>query len=100
MAPAMSPPSCSETATNTSDQTNSVPTPKDVFLVLWRDDESGDFAIIGVYSTIADANIEAHRMGHDHLANGVTWAPVDEMEPLRWDTAEGVSCWVEQHAVK
>ncbi|ROT41495.1 hypothetical protein SODALDRAFT_331230 [Sodiomyces alkalinus F11] len=82
-----------------SDQANPVPSPNRIFLVLWRDDQNGEFVIVGVYSSIEDANIEARRMGED-LVNGVTQVPINETEPLRWDTAEGLSCWVEQHEIR
>jgi hypothetical protein len=78
-----------------------------VYLVLWRDSASAEFLVVAAYATLTDANSHARRMGNEILSDGLTSLGASEpdlrgigAEPLRWDTADGLSCWVEEHVVK
>ena len=81
--------------------------PNSVYLVLWRDSASSEFLVTAVYATLTDANRHARRLGNEVLSDGLTSLGDPEpdlrglgAEPLRWDTADGLSCWVEEHVVK
>lgn len=78
-----------------------------VYIALWRDAASSEFVVLGAYDSVADANARVRRLGREQLSDGLAnlQEPDPKMrhtgaEPLRWDTADGLSCWVESHEVK
>lgn len=93
------------TGASSSSSASSHHGPHSVYVVLWRDASSGDFLALGAFETLADANAEVRRRGSEQLSDGLTHSNSEadaggiDAEPLRWDTADGVACWVEQHRV-
>ncbi|KAM0510185.1 hypothetical protein ACHAQF_002234 [Verticillium nonalfalfae] len=77
-----------------------------VYVLLWRDCGGNEFVALGAYAHLKDANTEAKRLGKEQLSDGLTYSSMQadlkaqDSEPLRWDTADGISCWVERHEVK
>lgn len=77
-----------------------------VHLVIHRDDTA--VTIVGVYASLTDANTECISRGGEvgiQLTGGSEEPVPGDMrdvpvEPMRWDSAEGVSCWVETHHVR
>ena len=78
-----------------------------VFVLLHRDEVASTTLVLGVYADLQDANDEclaqAARAGvsleHQSSTSGPDTQHLSPVEPVRWDTAEGISCWVEEHAV-
>lgn len=79
--------------------------PRQVYILTHSDDDAVN--ILGVFADLQDANAECLRQGQSagvFLSKGSsttgpdtsTFSPV---EPMRWDTPEGDSCWVEGHTV-
>lgn len=98
-------------ASNPSKRTTAAPSSADgsllarsfpavVFLLLWSDGDS--FLVRGTFAALADANAEARRLGVEQGALPAE-EETDEGRPASdaasWRTAEGVSCWVEAHAI-
>lgn len=78
-----------------------------VYLVLWCDAASAEFSVVAAYAAMTDANVHARRLGNEVLSDGLTSLGNQEPGlqgpgevPLRWDAADGLSCWVEEHIVK
>ncbi|KAL7933226.1 hypothetical protein V8C35DRAFT_305238 [Trichoderma chlorosporum] len=77
-----------------------------VYIVLYQDGMV--CTITGVYEELQDANrdclLQASRGNIDLLQDSPTSGPdkhhISPIEPARWDTADGVSCWVESHMVE
>lgn len=76
-----------------------------VYVVLHQD--GATVTILGVYEELHDANrdclLQAAQAGIDLLQDSPTSGPdkhhFQPVEPSRWDTPDGVSCWVESHMV-
>lgn len=77
-----------------------------VHLVIHRDDAT--VTVVGVYARLTDANTECIFLGKEAgmqltgesgetAPDGRELMPI---EPMRWDSVAGVSCWVETHHVK
>ncbi|KAL0942813.1 actin polymerization protein [Colletotrichum truncatum] len=76
--------------------------PHAVALVFYKDggdDIASSTTVLGVYAGLADANDEVRKLALEQGAK-LDDAAAHNTEPVRWDTPEGVSCWVELHAVK
>ncbi|KAL6829014.1 hypothetical protein J3E69DRAFT_330157 [Trichoderma sp. SZMC 28015] len=64
--------------------------------------------ILGVYEELQDANrdciFQASQGGIELLQPSPTTGPdkhhISPIEPARWDTPDGLSCWVESHVVE
>ncbi|KAJ4863241.1 hypothetical protein T069G_04195 [Trichoderma breve] len=64
--------------------------------------------ILGVYEELQDANrdciFQASQGGIELLQDSPTTGPdkhhISPIEPARWDTPDGLSCWVESHTVE
>ncbi|RFU77218.1 hypothetical protein TARUN_4999 [Trichoderma arundinaceum] len=77
-----------------------------VFIILHQDGVS--VTVLGVYEELQDANrdclFQASQAGIDLLQTSPTSGPdkyhLSPIEPARWDTPDGVSCWVESHVVE
>ncbi|TWU71869.1 hypothetical protein ED733_003666 [Metarhizium rileyi] len=82
------------------------PSRSPVHLVLYRDDTT--VTVIGVYASLRDGNAECVSLGKDAgmqlTGEEGEMAPEHEelmaVEPVRWDSVAGVSCWVETHEVQ
>ncbi|OHE91407.1 hypothetical protein CORC01_13325 [Colletotrichum orchidophilum] len=78
--------------------------PHAIALVLYRDggdEASSTTTVLGAFAALADANAEVRRVSREQ--GGAASSAVDatsDLNPLRWDAPDGVSCWVELHAVK
>ncbi|KAL7796052.1 hypothetical protein V8C37DRAFT_372968 [Trichoderma ceciliae] len=76
-----------------------------VYIILHQDGIS--LTILGVFEELQDANrdclFQATQADIDLLQASPTTGPdenhISPIEPARWDTADGVSCWVESHTV-
>src|SRR5687768_5536443 len=76
-----------------------------VYVLLYRDDTTA--TALSVFSDLQDANQECLRQGRqsgleltsDSSTTGPDKGSILPIEPLRWDTADGASCWVEAHEV-
>ncbi|KAL6864093.1 hypothetical protein J3F83DRAFT_762357 [Trichoderma novae-zelandiae] len=76
-----------------------------VYLILHQDGVA--VTVLGVYEELQDANRDclwqASQAGIDLLQDSPTTGPdkyhILPVEPARWDTPDGVSCWVESHVV-
>ncbi|PNP57610.1 hypothetical protein THARTR1_02608 [Trichoderma harzianum] len=77
-----------------------------VYIVIHQD---GMIAtILGVYEELQDANrdclFQASQGGIELLQDSPTTGPdkqhISPIEPARWDTPDGLSCWVESHTVE
>jgi hypothetical protein len=82
--------------------------PPNVYVVVYNDDcGAAPAAILGVFSQLQDANAECQRhaavagfrLSSDSGTAGPDRGHLVPVEPMRWDSPEGVSCWVEEHAV-
>ncbi|WYZ41341.1 hypothetical protein EsH8_V_000236 [Colletotrichum jinshuiense] len=76
--------------------------PHAVALVFYKDgdDETSSTTVLGVYASLADANAEARKLGQEQgVKLGDEAAATSDVNPVSWSTPEGVSCWVELHAV-
>jgi hypothetical protein len=75
------------------------PSCSEVHVVIYRDEIA--VTVVGVYTNLADANAECLSLGDEAgiALTGGTGAKGDD-EPVRWDSAAGVVCWVETHQVK
>ncbi|OAQ83517.1 hypothetical protein VFPBJ_02285 [Purpureocillium lilacinum] len=79
-----------------------------VYVLAHYDHAAGAATICGVFAELQDANAEclqlARRAGitltNELSTTGPDGMHLSPVEPLRWDAPEGVSCWVEAHAVK
>ena len=77
-----------------------------VHLVIHRDDTT--VTILGVFASLTDANTACIFRGKEEgiQLTGQSTEPAHEdsgvmpVEPMRWDSPEGVSCWVETHRVR
>lgn len=77
-----------------------------VYIILHQDGVS--VTILGVFEELQDANrdclFQASQAGIDLLQESPTYGPdkyhIAPIEPARWDTPDGVSCWVESHTVE
>lgn len=77
-----------------------------VYIILHQDGVSVN--ILGVFEELQDANrdclFQATQSGIDLLQESPTQGPdkyhFAPVEPARWDTTDGVSCWVESHTVE
>ncbi|KAH7325784.1 hypothetical protein B0I35DRAFT_405130 [Stachybotrys elegans] len=76
--------------------------------VLMHQDSGVGATVLGVFADMSDANERCLRQATDLGVPLVRESPTEgpdhqhnrPMEPMRWDTAEGVSCWVEEHRVE
>ncbi|KAK0387299.1 hypothetical protein NLU13_5612 [Sarocladium strictum] len=76
-----------------------------VYVLLYRDDITA--TAIAVFSDLQDANHQclqqATQSGLDLTSESSTTGPdkgaLLPIEPIRWDTADGASCWVEEHEI-
>lgn len=76
-----------------------------VYVLLYRDDDTA--TALAVFSDLQDANEEclshAKGAGLDLMTESSTTGPdkgvLLPIEPIRWDTADGASCWVEEHQI-
>ncbi|ETR98173.1 hypothetical protein MKX07_002426 [Trichoderma sp. CBMAI-0711] len=76
-----------------------------VYIILHQDGVT--VTVLGVYEELQDANRDclwqAAQAGIDLLQASPTTGPdkyhIQPVEPARWDTPDGVSCWVESHMV-
>ncbi|KFA63844.1 hypothetical protein S40285_04461 [Stachybotrys chlorohalonatus IBT 40285] len=76
-----------------------------VYVLVYQD--STTVTVLGVFANLQDANavctMQAVDAGVSLTRSQSTDGPDAEhmlpFEPLRWDTADGVSCWVEEHAL-
>lgn len=76
-----------------------------VYIILHQDGMI--VTVLGVYEELQDANrdclFQASRGGIDLLQESPTTGPdkyhISPIEPARWDTPDGMSCWVECHTV-
>ncbi|KAL7909145.1 hypothetical protein GGI35DRAFT_428443 [Trichoderma velutinum] len=65
-------------------------------------------SILGVYEELQDANrdclFQASQGGIELMQESPTTGPdkyhISPIEPARWDTPDGLSCWVESHTVE
>jgi hypothetical protein len=81
-------------------------TDKSVYILLYRDMSTA--TVVSVFGNLSDANNECLRLAEEASVTleqsspttGPDKAHMTPIEPMRWDTAEGISCWVEQHAVR
>ena len=77
-----------------------------VYIILHQDYTT--VTILGVFAELQDANMDclrhASKAGVDLVRESPTMGPDKEhmspIEPARWDTPDGVSCWVESHHVE
>ncbi|UKZ75023.1 hypothetical protein TrVFT333_002695 [Trichoderma virens FT-333] len=88
-------------AANTAPMAYRMPHDRDrrVYIILHQDGMI--VTILGVYEELQDANRD---WGIDLLQESPTTGPdkhhLTPIEPARWDTPDGVSCWVESHTVE
>ncbi|GAB0135741.1 hypothetical protein EsDP_00004068 [Epichloe bromicola] len=80
-----------------------------VHVVIHRDDTT--VTVAGVFASLSDANAECLRLCEEAglqlkgvkkgVEDGKSEGDMNPMkdEPLRWDSPEGLSCWVETHGV-
>ena len=81
------------------------PPPK-VYILLHADPDTTT-SVIAVYASLTDANNDclgqARAAGVTLSSDSATMGPAQDtitpIEPVRWDTPEGVSCWVEEFVV-
>ena len=86
---------------------NTRKSPSAVYVLQHRDAAASTTLVLGVYADLQDANddclAQAARAGVFLERRSSTSGPdtqhLSPVEPVRWDTAEGISCWVEEHAV-
>jgi hypothetical protein len=77
-----------------------------VYILLHQDLTTA--AVVAVFTSLCDANVHCLglaaqagiRLEQPSPTCGPDGQSMTPLEPLRWDTADGVSCWVEQHAVR
>ncbi|KAI9163017.1 hypothetical protein HJFPF1_04614 [Paramyrothecium foliicola] len=77
-----------------------------VYVLLYRD--VSPTAVISVFASLQDANAECLRLAAEACVSVENTSPTAgpdrghllPLEPLRWDTADGASCWVEQHVLQ
>lgn len=78
-----------------------------VYIILHQDGGL-TVTILGVFEELQDANrdclFQASQAGIDLFQTSPTTGPdkhhLSPVEPARWDTPDGVSCWVESHTVE
>ena len=76
-----------------------------VYMLLYADTNTTN--VLGIFADLQDANHECIRYAAeadiDLTSDSSTTGPDQEhflpLEPLRWDSAEGISCWIEEHTV-
>ena len=76
--------------------------PPKVYILLYSDPIGGT-VVLSVFASLQDANDEcfsqARAAGVTLKSESPTMGPspgfMQPVEPVRWDTAEGVSCWVQ-----
>lgn len=76
-----------------------------VYVLQYHDGDS--VTVLGVFADLQDANHEcichAREAGITLTTESSTLGPdkghILPIEPVRWDTADGVSCWVEEFTV-
>lgn len=79
--------------------------PPKVFILQYRDDATA--TALAVFADLQDANQEclrqADKIGISLMSESSTMGPdkgtILPIEPMRWDTADGASCWVEEHEI-
>ncbi|KAH8171467.1 hypothetical protein LIA77_08234 [Sarocladium implicatum] len=79
--------------------------PSKVFVLQYRDDVTA--TALAVFVDLQDANQEcmrqASKIGIALMSESSTAGPdkgtILPIEPMRWDTADGASCWVEEHEI-
>ncbi|KAK1255436.1 hypothetical protein MKX08_009431 [Trichoderma sp. CBMAI-0020] len=77
-----------------------------VHIILHQDGAA--VTVLGVFEELQDANrdclFQATQAGIQLLQESPTQGPdknhIAPIEPARWDTPDGVSCWVESHTVE
>ncbi|KAK5992206.1 hypothetical protein PT974_05607 [Cladobotryum mycophilum] len=77
-----------------------------VYIIIHQDHTAA--TVLGVFAELQDANRDclwhASKAGVDLIQESSTMGPdkahLSPTEPARWDTADGVSCWVESHIVE
>lgn len=77
-----------------------------VYIIFHQDGVS--VTVLGVFEELQDANrdclFQASKTGIELLQESPTYGPdknhISPIEPARWDTPDGVSCWVESHLVE
>lgn len=106
VAPGSSPPHKRPMPSSSASSTAPPPVRRDfplaVALVLYKDgaDEASSTTVLGAYAALADANEEVRRLALEQGGAQVDEAAAAKSsEPVRWDAPDGVSCWVELHAV-
>lgn len=73
----------------------------DVYVALYQEGQL-PAVILGVFSKLTDANDEcfAQAARLEVTLSGERQAELREIELLRWDNPQGLSCWVESHRVR
>jgi hypothetical protein len=82
------------------------PPPPSVYVLLHND--SVATVVLAVFAELQDANTECLRQAaradvdltRESSTHGPDKGTHSPVEPLRWDTADGVSCWVEEFRVE
>ena len=78
------------------------PPPSKVYIVI-HSDPAGATVVLGVFAALQDANDECFSRARaegvmlksDSSTTGASRDHIVPVEPVRWDTADGVSCWVQ-----
>jgi len=81
--------------------------PPKVYILLFNN-ASDNTVVLDVFADLQDANDECLRqaeladvtLSNEYSTKGPDGAHQSPVEPVRWDTAEGVCCWVEAFAVQ
>lgn len=87
-----------------------MPAVNSVYIILHHDMSTGSTPLIlGVFADLLDANAACLRIASESgaappvsnatSATGSSDGDPRPVEPVRWDTLEGESCWVEEHGV-
>lgn len=79
--------------------------PLTVYVLLYRDDDTA--TALSVFYDLQDANQECLKhaaqsgimLSSESSTSGPDKGSILPIEPMRWDTADGASCWVEEHEV-
>ena len=78
------------------------PPPSKVYIVM-HSDPAGATVVLGVFAVLQDANDECFSRARaedvtltsESSTTGPSRDHMMPIEPVRWDTADGVSCWVQ-----